>query len=171
MPIFHYLHLQPKVADLVGAVTIGPESSIWFGAVLRGDLEPVTIGARTNIQDLCALHVTNGGLDVRIGDDVSVGHGAILHACHLGDRILVGMQSCIMDGAKIGSDVLIGAGSLVTPGTEIPPGHFAIGRPARALRELDDKEREMIRFAAHTYVRNCREYREMKEYRRRSGPG
>ncbi len=168
MPILPYRGIHPRIHDsafiaststLAGDVEIGARSSIWYGCVLRGDLEPIRIGARTNLQDRCVCHVTHGGLDVVVGDEVTVGHGAILHGCHIGDRVLVGMQACILDGARIGSDVLIAAGSLVTPGTVIPDGHFAVGRPARAARPTSDKERAMIEEGWRTYLGLCREFR------------
>lgn len=178
MPILPYRGIYPQIHEsafvagtstLAGAVEIGAQSSIWFGCVLRGDLEPIRIGARTNLQDHCICHVTHGGFDVVVGDEVTVGHGAILHGCRIGDRVLVGMQACILDGARIGNDVLIAAGSLVTPHTVIPAGHFAMGRPARVLRAINDKERTMIEEGWRSYLAVAAEYRAGQEQEFQSG--
>ncbi len=150
-------NLDPTVwvaenAVIVGDVTIGPESGIWYGAVVRGDVNKITIGARTNVQDLSLLHVTRERFSLSLGDDVTVGHRVILHGASLGSRILVGMGSIVMDGARIGDDVIIGAGSLVTEGMEIPSGMLAFGSPCRVRRELTDEERKWIRESARHYV-------------------
>ncbi len=139
-------------AVIVGDVTIGPESGIWYGAVVRGDVNTITIGARTNVQDLSLLHVTRERFSLSLGDDVTVGHRVILHGASLGSRILVGMGSIVMDGANIGDDVIIGAGSLVTEGTEIPSGMLAFGSPCRVKRALTEAEREWIRESSRHYV-------------------
>ncbi len=168
MPILPYRGRLPRIAGdafvaadvtLIGAVEIGPQSSVWFGSILRGDLEPIRIGARSNIQDHCICHVTHGGFDVILGDEVTVGHGVILHGCHVGDRVLVGMQSCVLDGARVGSDVVIAAGSLVTPGSVIPSGCVVMGRPARVVRQLTAGDRALIRTGASSYLRTQEEYR------------
>ena len=141
-----------ETAVVVGDVTIGAESGLWYGAVVRGDVNRITIGARTNVQDLSLLHVTRERFSLTLGDDVTVGHRVILHGAALGNRILVGMGSIIMDGARIGDDVIIGAGSLVTEGTDIPSGVLAFGSPCRVRRELTEEERKWIGESARHYV-------------------
>ncbi|MGN1024045.1 MAG: gamma carbonic anhydrase family protein [Lachnospiraceae bacterium] len=126
-------------AICAGSVQIGKDSSVWFNAVLRGDSDSIQIGTRSNIQDGCVLH-TDPGHPIRIGDEVSIGHGAILHGCTVGDHTVVGMGAIVLNGAVIGKDCLIGAGALVTGGTVIPDGSLAFGSPAKVIRPLTDKE-------------------------------
>lgn len=139
-------------AVIVGDVAIGPESGIWYGSVVRGDVHRIRIGARTNVQDLSVLHVTRDRYMLSIGDEVTVGHRVILHGASLGNRILVGMGTVVMDGSEVGDEVIIGAGSLVTEGTVIPPGHLAFGSPCRVRRELSGQEKEWIRESARHYT-------------------
>jgi carbonic anhydrase/acetyltransferase-like protein (isoleucine patch superfamily) len=146
-------------ADVIGRVTVGPSSSIWYGAVLRGDVMPIRIGARTSIQDNSVIHTTGGWHDAVIGDDCTVGHAVVLHGCVVRDRVLVGMGSIVLDEAEIGEDVILGAGSLVTARTKIPPGVLALGRPAKVIRALRDDERARIREAAEHYVELLADYR------------
>jgi carbonic anhydrase/acetyltransferase-like protein (isoleucine patch superfamily) len=146
-------------AYVIGRVTIGHQSSVWFGAVLRGDVGSITIGERTNIQDLSLIHMTGGVSDARIGDDVTVGHGVTLHGCDIGDRCLIGMGSILLDGVRVGEDSVIAAGSLITPRMVIPAGSLVLGRPAKVLRPATAKERRLgIDGAAH-YVANAQKYR------------
>ncbi|MCS6798340.1 MAG: gamma carbonic anhydrase family protein [Myxococcota bacterium] len=147
-------------AHLVGDVVVGPQCSIWFGAVLRGDVMPIRVGARTSIQDNCVLHATGGWAPTLVGEDCTIGHGAILHGCSVADRVLVGMGSIVLDGAEIGPDVLLGAGSLVPPRARIPAGVLVMGRPARVVRPLSAEELERIREAATLYVGYGAEYLE-----------
>ncbi len=139
-------------AVIVGDVTIGAESGIWYGAVVRGDVHRIRIGARTNVQDLSVLHVTRDRYSLTVGDEVTVGHRVILHGATLENRILVGMGAIVMDGAHVGEDVIIGAGSLVTEGTVIPSGHLAFGSPCRVRRELTAEEHSWIRESARHYA-------------------
>jgi carbonic anhydrase/acetyltransferase-like protein (isoleucine patch superfamily) len=139
-------------AAVIGDVHVGDDSSIWFGAVLRGDYFPIRIGARTNVQDNAVLHITSGRAATTVGDDVTVGHGAILHGCTVGSSCLVGMATVILDGAVVGEQSLIAAGSLVAPGTVIPPRSFALGRPAKVLRAVRDDELALIQTSARNYV-------------------
>ncbi|HSY20894.1 MAG TPA: gamma carbonic anhydrase family protein [Polyangiaceae bacterium] len=139
-------------AAVIGDVHVGDDSSIWFGAVVRGDYFPIRIGARTNVQDNAVLHITSGRAATTVGDDVTVGHGAILHGCTVGSSCLVGMASVILDGAVVGEQSFIAAGSLVAPGTVIPPRSFALGRPAKVLRSVRDDELVLIQTSAHNYV-------------------
>ncbi len=123
-------------ATLVGDVALGDDCSIWYGAVLRGDVHSIRIGARTNIQDNCVLHVTNGTFPIDIAEEVTIGHGAIVHGCTIGRGALIGMGSRVLDGARVGELALVGAGALVGEGMEIPPRTLAVGVPARVKREL-----------------------------------
>jgi len=143
-------------ARIVGDVRIGDWSSVWYNAVLRGDLEPIEIGCCSNIQDNCVVH-TSRGYPVRVGDHVSVGHAAVLHGCMVEDNVLIGMNSTILNGAVIGENSIVGAGSVVTSGKEFPPGSLILGTPARAVRELSDDEIESIRDNARSYALLARE--------------
>ena len=139
-------------STIVGDVRIGAESSVFAGVQIRGDCEPVRVGARTNIQENSCLHVSVGSKLV-VGDNVTVGHGVTLHGCTIDDNVLVGMGSIVMDDAHIGRDCVIGAGSLVTQGKTFPPRTLLMGRPARAVRELTDEEIEsMVTVAGAAYV-------------------
>ncbi len=140
-------------ATVVGKVTIGAESSIWFGAVLRGDSNVIRIGKRSNIQDNAVVHV-DGKNPLVVGDEVVVGHRVILHGCTIGDRVLVGMGSIIMNGARIGSESIVGAGAVVTEGTEVPPRSLILGMPAKIKRSLTDDEVARIRANGRHYVEN-----------------
>jgi carbonic anhydrase/acetyltransferase-like protein (isoleucine patch superfamily) len=146
-------------ATVIGRVTIGPQSSVWFGAVVRGDVEDVTIGARTNLQDRAVIHVTTDRFATRVGDEVTIGHAAVLHGCTVGDRVLIGIGAIVLDGAEIGADSMIGAGALVTPGTKVPPGHLALGSPARVKRPLEPAELEHLKRSAANYVALAARYR------------
>ncbi|MCC6767040.1 MAG: gamma carbonic anhydrase family protein [Deltaproteobacteria bacterium] len=146
-------------AVVIGDVIVGPESSLWFHTVVRGDIGPIRIGSRTNLQDHVTVHVVGGAHDVTIGDDVTVGHRAIVHGCVLGHRVLVGMGAIVLDGVEIGADCLVGAGALVTPGTKVPPGRLVLGNPARVVRELRADERASLRASAAHYVGYAAEYR------------
>lgn len=146
-------------ASVIGAVTIGAGSSIWFGAVVRGDVMPIAIGAETSIQDNTVIHVTGGVRGTTVGDRVTVGHRVILHACDVEDDCIIGMGAILLDGARIGRGSLVGAGALVTPGTDIPPGSFVLGAPAKVKRSVDDRERAWIASSAAHYVELARAYR------------
>ncbi len=139
-------------ATVLGRVTIGPGSSVWFGAVVRGDGHDVTIGARTNLQDRVVVHIATDRLPTIVGDDVTVGHGAVLHACTVGSRVLVGIGAIVLDGAVLEDDCMIAAGAVVTPGTRIPAGQLAVGAPAKVVRPLRPAEREHLLASAANYV-------------------
>ena len=145
-------------AAVIGDVVLGDEASVWFGVVLRGDYFPIRVGARTNIQDNSVVHITAGSAKTTIGDDVTVGHSAIIHGCTVGDRCLIGMGSTILDNAVVGEGSLVAAGSLVTPGTVIPPGSFAVGRPAKVLRPVKDTDRMMIETGSKLYVGYAKDF-------------
>jgi len=139
-------------SSVIGDVTLGDESSVFAGSHIRGDCEPIVVGARTNIQENSCLHVSVGSKLV-VGNRVTVGHNVVLHGCTIDDNVLIGMGSVIMDDAHIGSDSVVGAGSLVTQGKQFPPKTLIMGRPARAVRELTDEEVEMwVTVASEAYA-------------------
>lgn len=146
-------------ATVVGRVHLGAASSIWFGAIVRGDVDDVTIGARSNVQDRAVIHVTTKRFETRIGDEVTIGHAAVLHGCTVADRVLIGIGAIVLDGAEIGPDCMVGAGALVTPGTKIPAGHLAVGSPARVKRPLEPAEIEHLKRSANNYVLLSARYR------------
>lgn len=138
-------------AKIVGDVAIGAESTVWYNAVLRGDLASITIGARVNIQDGCVGHV-NTDQPLVVEDEVSVGHGAIIHGCRIGRGTLVGMGAIVLNGAEIGEYALIGAGALVTENKVIPPRTLVLGTPAKVVRELTEEDLEKMRLTTENYV-------------------
>jgi len=146
-------------AIVIGDVKIGKDSSLWPQVVARGDVNSITIGARTNIQDGCILHVTHdgkyspGGFSLQIGDDVTVGHRVTLHACTVGNLCLIGMSSTIMDGAVLGDKIILGAGSLVPNGKRLESGNLYVGSPAKRVRCLTAEEIEMLEYSARHYVK------------------
>jgi carbonic anhydrase/acetyltransferase-like protein (isoleucine patch superfamily) len=146
-------------ATVIGDVEVGEDASIWFGAVLRGDVGAITVGQRTNVQDLSIVHMTSGVSETRLGDNVTVGHGVILHGCLIGDRCLVGMGTIVLDNVRIGHDSLIGAGSLLPPDMVVPPRSFALGRPARILRTTTEEEVAGAIERARHYVELARAHR------------
>ncbi len=145
-------------AAVIGDVVIGAESSIWFNAVIRGDVNYIRIGKRTNIQDGCVLHVAREKYPLTIGDEVTVGHNATLHACTIESRCLIGMGATVMDGSTIGENCIVGAGSLVTPSTTIQPGSLVIGAPAKVKRKLTENEIRSILDSASHYVNDIKTY-------------
>lgn len=138
-------------ADLIGDVRLGDGSSVWYRAVLRADLAPIEIGSGSNVQDLCCLHVESGA-PCRLGDYVTVGHGAILHACTVEDRCLIGMGAIVLDGAVIGRGSIVGAHALVTKNTIIPPHSLVLGSPAKVVRQLDPAIAEANEQHARDYI-------------------
>ncbi|MDW8343807.1 MAG: gamma carbonic anhydrase family protein [Verrucomicrobiae bacterium] len=145
-------------ARLVGDVEVGAGSSVWFNAVLRGDLAPVRVGCGTNLQELSVCHVADDHPCV-VGNYVTVGHAAILHGCIIGDEVLVGMGAIVMTGARVGPRCIIGAGALVTEGVEVPEGSLVYGSPARVVSRLDQAEQRKIRELAEKYARLAAGYR------------
>ncbi|AEJ39143.1 anhydrase family 3 protein [Sulfobacillus acidophilus TPY] len=136
---------------VIGRVALGPHASVWFNAVIRGDLERIEIGARTNIQDNVVIHA-DPGFPVTIGDEVTVGHGAIIHGARVESRVLIGMGSIIMNGAVIGDHSIIGAGTLIPEGAVIAPGSLVLGRPGKRVRSVTEDERAKIVAASQSYV-------------------
>ena len=146
-------------ARIIGDVEIGDGSSVWYNAVLRGDIEPIRIGYRSNIQDNCVVHASRG-YPVKVGDYVSVGHAAVLHGCTIQDNVLVGMNSTILNGALVAENSVVGAGAVVTSGKGFLPRSLIMGVPARAVRELNDDEIESIRENAERYFHLAQEYKD-----------
>lgn len=144
-------------AHVIGKVVLGEDVGIWFGAVLRGDNETISIGLETNVQEHAMLH-TDMGYPMTIGRGCTIGHGAILHGCTLGDHVLVGMGATVLNGAKIGAGSLVGANALVTEGKEFPPGSLIVGSPARAIRTLDERALAGLKASAASYVKNWKRF-------------
>lgn len=166
--------LSPSVwvdasALVIGEVTLAEEVSVWPMAVLRGDVNAIRIGARCNIQDASVVHVTHdgpytpGGHAVHIGEDVTIGHRAIVHGCTVGNRVLIGMGAILMDGVEVGDDVMIAASALVPPGKQLASGWLYVGAPARAVRELTAAERAQLLYAAHFYVQLKERHRQVRD--------
>ncbi len=167
MPVIPHHGLRPRLAPgvflaegavLIGDVEVGRDASIWFGAVLRGDINGIRIGDRTNIQDGCILHVTHE-YGVRIGKDVTVGHAAVVHGCSVADGALIGMGAVVLDNARIGSRALVAAGALVPENFIIPDGMLAAGVPARLVRPLSEEEQERLLESAAHYVQYAASFR------------
>ena len=156
LPVIDPTAYVAPTAAVVGDVVIGPESSIWYGCTVRGDVNEVRIGARTNIQDGSVVHVSSRGQGTYIGDDVTVGHMALLHACTLESGCFIGMKACIMDGVVVESGAIVGAGALVTPGKRVKSGTLWAGSPARMVREVTEEDRESFMKLAAGYVELAR---------------
>jgi carbonic anhydrase/acetyltransferase-like protein (isoleucine patch superfamily) len=170
MPTLEFNGKSPKIhpscyvalnATLIGDVTLGEKSSVWFNAVIRGDVNKITVGARTSIQDNCVLHVTEENPTI-IGDDVIMGHGAIAHACTIGNHVLIGMGATILDGAIIGDWVIVAAGAVITEETHVPPKTLVAGVPAKVIKSLDSKHLDRIKLGAEEYLSLSRKYRLIK---------
>jgi gamma-carbonic anhydrase len=147
-----------ETAVVIGDVVIGEDSSIWFHAVVRGDVNYIRIGRRTNIQDLTIVHVTHDTQPTILGDDLTVGHHVVLHGCTIKDRVLVGMGAIIMDGVVIEENCVVGAGALITERTIVPPNSLVLGVPAKVKRPVTEQELAWIRESAQNYVRYARQY-------------
>lgn len=145
-------------AAVIGDVEIGDESNIWFGVTIRGDVNDIRIGARTNIQDGSVIHVTSDFQGTYVGDEVTVGHMALLHACRVGNRCLVGMGSILLDGAVMEDGSMLAAGSLLTPGKIVPAGQLWAGRPAKFMRDLTPEEVDFLSWSADHYVKLAADY-------------
>ena len=159
VPQIHARVYVDEAAVVIGDVVIGEDSSVWPMTVIRGDVEKIRIGRRTNLQDGCILHVTHdgdfspGGFPLTVGDDVTAGHRATLHACTIGNLCLIGMSATIMDGAVVEDRVIVGAGSLVPPGKVLQSGHLYVGSPARKARALKREELDFLGYSALHYVK------------------
>lgn len=149
-------------AVVLGDVTIGAESSVWYSAVIRGDTAAIRIGRQTNVQDSCILHA-DPGFPCTLGNGVTLGHGAIVHGATVEDDCLIGMRAVVMNGAKIGRGSIVAVGSVVLEGMEVPPGSVVMGQPAKIKRQVTEQDRERIRHAAEHYVAAGRMYREARQ--------
>ncbi|MBI2712359.1 MAG: gamma carbonic anhydrase family protein [Bdellovibrio sp.] len=158
-PRIHETAFVASSVDIIGDVHLGAHSTIWYQCVVRGDVHSIRIGNNTNIQDLSVLHVTRNQSCLVIGDEVTIGHRVTLHGCKIGNRVLVGMGSIILDDAEIGDNCLIGAGTLITARTKIPPGSLVLGSPGKVVRPLNEKELEFLPKSASHYVDLGIEYR------------
>lgn len=152
-------------AQVIGDVEIGESSSVWMNVVIRGDVNTIRVGRRSNVQDGTIVHVMHDTHATRIGDDVTIGHGAVVHGCTIEDRVLIGMGAVVLNGASIGPDAIVAAGSLVAEGTVIPPKSLAMGSPARVRRALSEAEVESILEYASNYVRYRLDYMDTEDPR------
>jgi len=169
MPLYELDGKAPRFAEeasnwiapdavLIGNVELGRNVGIWFGVVIRGDNEPIAIGADSNVQEHTIMH-TDPGFPLTIGEGCTIGHRAMLHGCTIGDNSLIGMGAIVLNGAKIGRNCLVGAGALVTEGREFPDNSLFVGAPAKAVRTLDDAAVERLRASASHYVENARRFK------------
>lgn len=145
-------------AEVIGKVTLAVDASVWFGTVIRGDTDAITVGARTNVQDGSVLHA-DFGKPLVIGDDVTIGHKVMLHGCAIGDGSLIGIGAVVLNGAKIGRGCIVGAGALVTEGKEFPDGCMILGSPAKVVRQLSAEQQSALRMSAAHYVENARRFK------------
>jgi len=159
-PVIHETVFIVDSAIVIGDVEIGEHSSIWFNAVVRGDVNYIRIGSRTNVQDNSSLHVTNGTHPLIIGSEVTIGHNVTLHGCTVKDRCLIGMGAILLDGSVIGEDSIIGAGTLVKEGMVVPPRSLVVGLPGRVARELTAEEVARIKKSAANYIEYASDYTE-----------
>jgi carbonic anhydrase/acetyltransferase-like protein (isoleucine patch superfamily) len=159
LPTVHPSCFVDESAQVIGDVHLGEDSSIWFNTVVRGDVNSIRIGRRTNIQDLSIVHVTHERFATQVGDEVTVGHHVVLHGCRIGNRVLVGMGAIVLDGVMVEDDSLIAAGTLLSPGTHIPAGSLVMGSPGRIKRVLSPEERRSLRESADGYVGYAANYR------------
>jgi carbonic anhydrase/acetyltransferase-like protein (isoleucine patch superfamily) len=151
-PRVHSTAFVDPSAQVIGDVEIGEASSVWMNAVVRGDVHWIRIGARSHVQDCTVVHVMNGTHPTTIGDDVTIGHGAIVHGCTLGNRILIGMGAILLNGVVVGDDSIVAAGTLLTEGTQVPPRSLVMGSPGKVRRELNAEDVASIRVYAERYV-------------------
>jgi gamma-carbonic anhydrase len=168
MPIYALGDVEPRIdptafiapsADIIGDVTIGANVSIWFNCVLRADGNSITVGRGSNIQDCTVVHITNGLHATHIGEDVLIGHSALIHGCRLENRAFVGFAAQVMDGCVVESDAMLAAGGLLTPGKRIPTGELWAGRPAKLMRQMDETQLGMNRMGVKIYQQACDHYR------------
>ncbi|MGI6066493.1 MAG: gamma carbonic anhydrase family protein [Bacillota bacterium] len=145
-------------ADVIGKVYLGKDSNVWFHSTIRGDIDSITIGEKTNIQDNCVIHV-DAGSPVKVGNLVTVGHGVILHGCTVGDKCIIGMGSIIMNGAVIGDECIIGAGALIPEGKIIPPRSMVMGVPGKIVKQVTEEQAKGLTHGAEHYVKLGYEYR------------
>jgi carbonic anhydrase/acetyltransferase-like protein (isoleucine patch superfamily) len=159
-PTIHQSVFVAPGAYLIGDVTIGEESTVWFNAVLRGDDGPITVGKRCSIQDNSTIHLYEGS-PVVIGDDVTIGHNVILHGCKIGTCSIIGMGSTLLDNVEVGEECIIGANTLLASGIKIPPRSLVLGSPGKVVRELTEKDLQMLQYSSENYVQKGKEYKEI----------
>ena len=157
-PAIHETAWVADSAQVLGNVQLAQDSSVWFGVVIRGDMDAISVGRGTNIQDNSVLHADHG-VPLTIGDNVSVGHQVMLHGCTIGDGSLIGIQAVILNGAKIGKNCLVGAGSLITEGKEFADNSMIFGSPAKAVRQLSAEQIEGLKMISDHYIENARRYK------------
>lgn len=162
VPRVHETAFIAENAVIIGDVEIGENSSVWYGCVLRGDVNYIRIGDRSNVQDATVIHVSSLGLPTILEDEVTVGHSVTLHACYVETGCLIGIGAIVMDGVRVGRDSLVAAGSLLTPGTQIPPRSLVMGSPAKVKRELNDEELASLKKYWENYVKLTEIYRTAK---------
>ncbi len=159
-----------ETATVIGDVELGDEASLWFGVLVRGDVGSIVIGARTNVQDNAVIHLTGGGPDTIVGQDVTIGHGAIVHGCTVEDGCLIGIAATVLDGSVIGAGSVVSAGAVVTPRSQIPPGSLVAGVPARVVRPVSEHLAGLGARTAADYVALARRY-QLEHSLRNEGPG
>ncbi len=171
--IYEFLNRTPQFdetvfvapsADIIGDVTIGAESSVWFNVTIRGDVNRIVIGNRSNVQDNSSIHVMNGDGPTHIGDDVTIGHNAMIHGCTIHERVLIGIHATVLDRAVIQPDVIVAAGSLVPPDKTLESGYLYMGSPVKQVRKLSDEEVASIKQYSANYVKYQRTYRMVDRY-------
>ena len=167
MALYQLDDFQPAVAatawvadsaQVIGNVTLGDHTSVWFGVVIRGDTSTISVGKGSNVQDNSVLHADHG-MPLVIGEGVTVGHQVMLHGCTVGNNCLIGIGAIVLNGAKIGNNCLVGAGALVTEGKEFPDGSMIIGSPAKAVRMLSPEQMQGLKMSAESYIANARRYK------------
>ena len=165
--VLPYLQWWPEIsatawlapgASVIGRVELGDDVSIWYGSILRGDVHRIRVGARSNVQDGSVLHVTRDRFPTEVGQEVTIGHRAVVHGCTVGDGALIGIGAVVLDGARVGAGALVAAGAVVAPGAEVPARSLAVGMPARVVRSLEDEELELQRERTLSYVELAREH-------------
>jgi len=149
-----------QTAAVIGDTHVGAESGIWFGCVVRGDVNEIRIGQRTSIQDLTMIHCAERGQGCYVGDDITVGHSAVLHACNIEDKAFIGIQACVMDDCIVEKEAMVAAGALVTPGKIVKSGEVWAGSPAKKLRDINDKDLAFFEINRQRYVRLAHQYRD-----------
>lgn len=160
-PKFNEENFIADSSSVIGKVTLGTDASVWYGAVIRGDVNTITIGDRTNVQDNVTIHVAKN-FPTTIGHDVTIGHNAIVHGCTVGNRVLIGMGAIVLDGAVIEDDVIIGAGALITPGTHIPSNSLVVGSPGRVVKTLNDDAIQGLLESSEIYVNEAKSHKKIK---------
>jgi carbonic anhydrase/acetyltransferase-like protein (isoleucine patch superfamily) len=159
MPVVHSTAFVDDSAQVIGDVEIGAESSVWMHAVIRGDVNHIRVGQRTNVQDGTVDHVMHGTHPTMIGDDVTIGHRAIVHGCTVGHRVLIGMGAILLNGVNVGADSIVAAGALLTEGMVVPPGSLVMGVPGKVRRPLSEEEIRFVLESARNYVRYRLDYK------------